>query len=255
MTPPGVLRRFLGGLGYLAKGFRTWGTSPGLMLLGLVPAAIVGLVYLAGVVLLLLDVGAIVGWATAFADAWVQPWRDLVRIAAGLAIVLLAIMLLINSFTAVTLAVGDPFYERIWRATERRLGDPVDDTRGFWKGVRQGLGTGIRLLASTALIALLVLASGLIPLVGPALAFTLGALFGGWFLALELSGFAFDARGLGLRDRRRMLGASRASTLGFGVATYLLFLVPLGAVIAMPAAVAGATMMARDAIERDRRLS
>ena len=251
MKPRGIVRRFFSGVGYLAKGFRTWGTSPGLMVLGMIPAVIVGLVYVTGIVLLLLNVENIVGWATAFADDWVEPWRGLFRILSGIALILLAVMVLVNTFTALTLAVGDPFYERIWNATEKRLGGAVEDTRGFWKGVRQGIGTGIRLLLSNALIALLVLASGFIPLVGPAIAFTLGAFFGGWFLALELSGFSFDARGLTLRDRRRMLGASRASTLGFGVATYLLFLVPLGAVFAMPAAVAGATIMARDAIERD----
>jgi CysZ protein len=76
----------------------------------------------------------------------------------------------------------------------------------------------------------------------------LGALFGGWFLALELTGFAFDARGLSLGEQRRMLRRSRSTTLGFGVVTYLLFLIPLVAVIAMPAAVAGATMLARNAL-------
>jgi CysZ protein len=45
-----------------------------------------------------------------------------------------------------------------------------------------------------------------------------------------------------------MLRASRASVLGFGLASYLLFLVPFAAVVVMPAAVAGATMLARDAV-------
>jgi hypothetical protein len=44
------------------------------------------------------------------------------------------------------------------------------------------------------------------------------------------------------------LGARRARTLGFGVATYLLFLVPFLAIVVMPAAVAGATLLSRDAI-------
>jgi CysZ protein len=33
--------------------------------------------------------------------------------------------------------------------------------------------------------------------------------------------------------------------LGFGVTCYLLFLIPLAAVVAMPSAVAGATLLAR----------
>ena len=41
----------------------------------------------------------------------------------------------------------------------------------------------------------------------------------------------------------------RARVLGFGVATQLCFLVPLGAVATMPAAVAGSTLLARSLLE------
>jgi CysZ protein len=37
--------------------------------------------------------------------------------------------------------------------------------------------------------------------------------------------------------------------VGFGAATYLIFLVPFAVVIAMPAAVAGAAMLSRDTID------
>jgi len=101
-------------------------------------------------------------------------------------------------------------------------------------------------------VSILLFALGLIPVVGQILAPVLGAFLGGWFLTLELTGYAFDARGLRLRDRRRLLGARRSRTLGFGVATYLLFLVPFAVVFVMPAAVAGATLLARDAVPSER---
>ena len=41
----------------------------------------------------------------------------------------------------------------------------------------------------------------------------------------------------------------RARVLGFGVATQVTFLVPLGAVATMPAAVAGATLLARSMLD------
>jgi CysZ protein len=89
---------------------------------------------------------------------------------------------------------------------------------------------------------------GFLPLVGQTIVPVAAAFFGGWMLTVELTSRAFDWRGIPLRERRRMLGANRAGALGFGLATYLVFLVPLGAVVAMPAALAGATMLARSVL-------
>ena len=77
------------------------------------------------------------------------------------------------------------------------------------------------------------------------LAAVLGALVGGWLLTLELTGLAFDARGLSFRDRRAALRSRRPLALGFGAATYLLFLIPLGAVAVMPAAIAGSVLLTK----------
>lgn len=243
------VRGFLGGVALLGRGFGTWATSPRLMLLGAIPALIVGLVYAALVVALLVNIAAITAWATPFADDWAPVWQVTVRVVAGAAILAFSTLILVFTYAAVTLAVGDPFYERISRAVESRLGDPPPESHEpLWPSVARGAGNGIRLFLLTALTAILLLAVGLIPVVGQIAAPVLGALFGGWFLALELTGFAFDARGLSLGERRRMLRRSRSTTLGFGVVTYLLFLIPLVTVVAMPAAVAGATMLARDAL-------
>jgi CysZ protein len=155
----------------------------------------------------------------------------------------------VYTYTAVTLTVGDPFYERIWRHVERQLGDPpVEPELGFWRGVGRGLGDFLRLFIPTVLIGLLIFVLGFIPLVGGAVAVVLGALVGGWFLAVETTGRSFDVRGYSQRDRRRMLRARRPLALGFGVASYVLFLVPGLTVFAMPAAVAGATRLSREVL-------
>jgi CysZ protein len=39
--------------------------------------------------------------------------------------------------------------------------------------------------------------------------------------------------------------------VGFGACVFLVFLIPLGAVFIMPAAVAGGTLLAREALETD----
>jgi CysZ protein len=243
----GVIRNFFAGVGFLGKGFRAYATSPRLMWLGVLPALIVGIAFASAIVLLAVNLDAIVGLVTLFARG--SELEPLVRIVAGLAIVAVSVIVLVYTYAATTLAVGDIFYERIWKAIESQLGDaPAEDRQGVWLALARGIGNGLRLLLLTVLASLLLFVLGLIPVVGQTLVPVLGAFVGGWFLTLELTGYAFDARGLRLRDRRRLLGARRSRTLGFGVATYLLFLVPFAALIVMPAAVAGATLLARDAL-------
>lgn len=87
---------------------------------------------------------------------------------------------------------------------------------------------------------------GLIPVVGSTVAAVLGFLLTARLLARELTSRAFEAHGLPLAARRQLLSSRRWRVLGFGVATQACFLVPLGAIAVMPAAVAGATMLARE---------
>jgi CysZ protein len=232
-------------MAYLGRGLRLWITSPRLMVLGAIPALFVGAVYAMGIVLVTFNLDAIAGRTTPFAAGWTEPWRTDIRILVSVALVGAMLLFAVFTFAAVTLTVGDPFYERIWRATEKSFGaEPSDADIPWWRSVLGAL----RLFAITALMGILLFVAGLIPVVGQTIVPVLGAFVGGWFLALELSGFAFESRGIDLRERRRMLAARRSRTLGFGVLTYLLFLVPLAAIVIMPAAVAGATLLARDAL-------
>ncbi|WP_199738536.1 EI24 domain-containing protein [Frigoribacterium sp. PhB24] len=242
-----VIGELFGGVGLLGQGLRLWATSPRLMLLGAVPALVVGAVFVAALVGVGLAADDVARAVTPFADDWPEWSRGLVRLGGGLAVAALAVLLAVVAFTAVTLLVGDPFYERIWRRVEQRAGDaPADLDRGFWRGLARSAGDSLRLLLATAGVGVLLFVGGFVPVLGQTVVPVLGALTGGWFLTVELTGYAFDARGRSLADRRRGLAVNRARTLGLGTATYLLFFVPLGAVLVMPAAVAAATLLARE---------
>jgi len=238
-------REFFTGVGLLFRGFATWRTAPGLMLLGLVPAVIVAAAFTAGIVILALNLEAIAAAATPFADGWDPAWSRLVRLGVALAILIAAVLLLTLTFTTVTLIVGQPFYELIWRHAESRFGAVPDDAPGFWRSVGLGIVGGLRMLVPTVLVGIGLFALGLVPVVGAVLAAVLGAFVGGWLLARELTGLAFDARGLSYRQRVTALRSRRALVTGYGAAAYLLFLVPLGAVVVMPAAVAASVLVTR----------
>lgn len=235
------------GPSYLVRGLGTWRRRPGLMLLGMVPALLVLLAVLAALVALLLHVGDLVAWATPFADDWSGGLRDLLRLGLAVLVVLGFVVVSSLTFTAITLTVGDPFYEKIWAETERMLGGEVPDQGpGLWKSVKDGAalaGTGL-------LLGLGVFVLGLLPVVGAVVGLVLGVTVSGRLLAGELLSRPLEARGMDRVARAEVLRRDRAAVLGFGVATQLCFLVPLGGVVVMPAAVAGATMLARDLLER-----
>lgn len=241
------MREFFTGVRILGRGFGMWRTHPRLLALGLIPAAIAFALLAAALVPLALSLGSVTDWMTPFADGWGSPWQGLLRVGLGIVIFIAAVALAGAVFTALTLTIGDPFYQRIWRGVERSLGgpEPTGDT-GFWTTI----GEGIRLVVLGILIALLTLAIGFIPLVGGVLATITGVLLSGRLLARELTARAFDARGFTTYSRSELLGAGRARVIGFGVATQLCFLVPLGAIVAMPAAVAGSTILARGLSDR-----
>ncbi|MFE6736325.1 EI24 domain-containing protein [Microbacterium sp. NPDC057650] len=242
-----MIREFAAGFGTLLRGFGMWRTHPKLLALGLIPAALAFLVLAALLIPFGLSLGGITSWMTPFADGWDAGWQIALRTALGIVLFVAAAILAGLVFTALALTIGDPFYQRIWRGIEQSLGgeEPTGET-GFWTTV----GEGVRLVALGILVALLTLVIGLIPVVGGVIASITGVVLSGRLLARELTARAFDARGLDAATRSRLLGASRARVLGFGVATQLCFMIPLGAIITMPAAVAGSTMLARALTDR-----
>lgn len=238
------------GPAYLARGLGMWRRRPELMLLGVLPALLVLVVVAAALVGLLVHVDGLVAWATPFADDWASGLRALLRLGLAVVVVLAFVVLAVVTFTALTLTVGDPFYERIWAETERMLGGEVPgEGPGFLRSATDGLvlaATGLALGAGVLLL-------GLLPLVGAVLGVVLGVVVSGRLLAAELLSRPLEARGLDRAGRAEVLRRDRSAVLGFGVVTQLCFLVPLGGIAVMPAAVVGATMLARDLLDRDPR--
>jgi CysZ protein len=234
---------FAGGVGHLARGFGMWRRRPALMLLGMVPALIVFLLLLGAFLLLLWKIDDLVDWATPFADDWAATARTVLRVGLMLAVLTAALFLSAAVFVALTLAVGDPFYERIWRATEGMLGGPVPD-RSI--GVLRSVGDSAAFAGVSLVCGAGVLLVGFLPVVGPFLGVAVGLVVSGRLLASELVARPLEARGLDRAARRELLRRNRAGMLGFGVATQACFLIPLGAILVMPAAVVGATSLSRD---------
>ncbi|MFJ6578300.1 EI24 domain-containing protein [Streptomyces sp. NPDC091368] len=215
-----------------------FGLLPGLVTLVLYAAALVGLGYGAD------DLAA---WATPFADDWTSPWLGILRGTLTALVLAFGLFLAVITFTAVTLLVGQPFYESLSEEVDRSQGGEVPESglplwRELWISARDSL----RVLLRVALYGILLFACGFLPVVGQTVVPAIGFCVSGFFLTEELTAVALQRRGVELKERLGLLRGHRLAVLGFGVPLTLAFLVPFVAVFLMPGAVAGATLMARD---------
>jgi CysZ protein len=247
---PGVRKRptrdFFTGVSFLLRGVGMYARSPGIMLLGLLPALISGVLLVGSFVALAYYIDDVATLITPYAGSWNATVAQLVRALISIAIVLAWVLLSVLFYTAITLLIGQPFYEAISKNVEDKLGGVPDEVNvSFWKTLPRNIVDSVRLIVLGVFVGALLFGLGLIPAFGQTVVPVLAVLFGGWILTLELTGVPFERRGLRIRDRRRMLRGRRSMALGFGGATFVCFLIPLGAVLLMPAAVAGATLLSR----------
>jgi CysZ protein len=220
--------------------------TPGVRLLGILPVILAALLVLVLLGLLVAYLDELTDAVTPFADRWDESSRTLIRVGAGLALLLGSTAVLVVSFTVITQIIGQPFYERISDRVERQLGGPPGGADApWWRTFPRASLESALLLALTLACTTPLLVLGLFPVVGQSVVPVLQALVAGFFLAVELLAIPLERRGLHLAGRLRFVWRHRAQTLGFGVTAFLLFLVPLMNIVAMPGAVVGATLLVR----------
>ena len=244
---PGRVTDFFAGVRYFARGLGWVARRPRQWLVGLVPALIVLVAYIIGLMFLGIHDADLAKVVSPFADHWSSGLRDVTRVLIAVLTFGAALMLAIVTFTGVTLIVGEPFYESISGRVEESAGGLPPETRTpLRRQLVRGVGDAAIVGALTGLFAVFFFCLGFIPAVGQTVVPVIAACVSGYFLTLELTSIALERRGLRRRARFAVLRRNRALSVGFGVAVFVVFLIPLGAVLAMPGAVAGGTLLARD---------
>ncbi|GAB3741260.1 EI24 domain-containing protein [Microlunatus parietis] len=251
-----MISEVLTGAGLLGRGAKIILKRPKLFLLGALPAVITSVIFLILLIVLLFRVDEIVLWLSPFADGWDAGWAMTVRILMGVALIAGSILLMVISFSALTLALGAPLYDQISEAVDASEGDappPREEPLGtqIGRAVRQA----IALILVSLVGAIVLFAIGLVPVVGNVVGAVLSALFGGWMLATELIGSACERRGIiTLAGRRAAMRTARAKVFGLGVPTFLLLSVPLVAIVVFPIATAAGTLLARELLPAEEKL-
>jgi CysZ protein len=235
------MRSLLGGVGYLLRGIRTFAQTPSFWPLGLLPVLIALVVVGGALTLLAVNLDAVAAALTPMADDWATSARDSTRFAVGVAVLAGAVFLAVLCFATLTNLIGQPFFEALSERIERGLGEAPPPTPPWWRTLPRATAESLLLLAVGLAAGVALLALNLVPVVGQ----VVGAMVWGYLLAVELLAIPLQRRGLYLRDRLRVLWRHRLLVTGFGVAAFLLFLVPLMNVLAMPGAIVGGTMLAR----------
>ncbi len=238
---------FFAGVGYFTRGIAWAARRPRQWLFGLIPAVIVLVVYIAGLTFLGVYDADLARTLTPFADHWSSGLRDVTRVLVGILVLGAAAMIAIVTFVGVTLVVGAPFYESIaGRVEESEGGLPPEAAVPLIKQLVHGIGDAVIVGLMTTLFALLFFALGFVPAVGQTVVPVLGACVSGYFLTFEMTSMAFERRGVRRKERFALMKRSRALSVGFGVTVFVVFLIPFGAVLAMPGAVAGGTLLMRE---------
>ncbi|MFF1447252.1 EI24 domain-containing protein [Streptomyces sp. NPDC058274] len=237
------------GFGYLMQGQR-WVVRHGKQYgFGLLPGLITLVLYAAALVALALYGQDFTAWATPFADHWTSPWQGLFRGLLTVVLFALALLLSVVTFTAVTLLVGQPFYESLSEKVDRDVspdGTAPESGLPLWRELWISARDSLRVLVRAALWGVLLFALGFVPVAGQTAVPVIGFFVTGFFLTEELTAVALQRRRVELRDRLTLLRSRKTLVWGFGTPLAVAFLVPFVAVFLMPGAVAGATLMARD---------
>ncbi|MFW6598671.1 EI24 domain-containing protein [Propionibacteriaceae bacterium Y2011] len=239
-----MISQVLSGFGHLTRGLSLVLTRPRLFVLGMVPPFVVSLLMGAGLLVLIFNLGDLTLLATGYADGTL---REVLRVAIGIVIMVMGMLLMVITYSSITLTVGAPVYDKISELVERECGgvaDPVEEKlgRSMLRAVRQS----VTVLAISVGLAIPLFLIGFIPAIGGIISGIGSALVGGTMIVLELTGGTFDRRGrTSLREKYALTSARRLQTLGFGIPVFWLFSLPLVSVVAFPAAIAGATLLAR----------
>jgi CysZ protein len=230
LTP---LVRFLAGVSYIPGGaaFLVRNTA-------LWPVAISPLIIAAGLLLMGLFAGAF--WA-----AWVQQslFGESLRTVPVWFAFIVFVGLWAGSLAAgailalaVAFALLGPLFEKLSQKVEEISGETVRGSKGLRWEIVQSLKTAAYFALSAPVAVIL----GLIPFLGPPLALA----FTGHRVAFENTDAVLLRRGMAFRERQGFHRRFRPETLGFGVASVLLF--PLLNVFAVPIFVVAATRLVND---------
>lgn len=214
--------------------------QPGLRLFLLVPL-VLNILLFAGLITWAKSMFS--GWMAAML-AWLPEWLAFLEWFFWLVYAVIIIMIIFYGFVAVANFLGAPFYGYLAEKTEQRLTGKHLNADFSWRELmalvprtlKREIQKLIYYLPRIALLFLLGMIPGLNALVA-----LFWIVFSAWMMAIQYLDYPADNHQLGFKDMLEYLRAHRFSALGFGMMVFAATLIPLINLLALPAAVCGAT--------------
>ncbi|WP_277052123.1 sulfate transporter CysZ [Zestomonas thermotolerans] len=230
----------LSGPQYLREGLKLV-LSPGLRLFVLLPLTVNVLLFAA---LIGLAVRSFGGWVDQLIPT-LPDWLGFLNYILWPLFVVLVLLMVFFTFTMLANIIAAPFNgflaEKVEVVVRGEDNFPPFSWAELFAMVPRTIGRELRKLLYFAPRALALFVLSLIPGLN-LIATPLWLLFGVWMMAVQYIDYPADNNKLGWNEMLAWLRERRWACLGFGGITYLALLVPLLNLLAMPAAVAGATL-------------
>ncbi|MEE8364925.1 MAG: sulfate transporter CysZ [Gammaproteobacteria bacterium] len=226
------------GITYFARGFKLIG-KPEIRAYVLMPI-LINFVLFGGLIWLgYAQFSPLVDWMMSF----IPGFLDFLRWIIWFLITILSAIIVFFTFTPIANIVAAPFNALMSEKIETLLtGNTMDSYTPFLQLALSSVRSQLGKLLYILLWSVALLLFSLIPLLNFA-APILWVIFGSWLLSLEYLDYPMGNHELEFPQQKRVLGARKGLALGFGGATLVLTSIPLLNFIVMPVAVAGATAL------------
>jgi CysZ protein len=160
----GVVGEVLRGAGLLSRGFTVIARRPRLFGLGVLPPLVTSTLFVIILVVLITHIDQLTTALTPWAGGWGEGLATAVRVLVGVGILGGAVLLMVVSFTTLTLALGSPLYDKLSEAVEREFGPVPEYEEPVSQGAVRALRQSAALIAVSLGGAILLFGVGLVPL-------------------------------------------------------------------------------------------
>ena len=239
-----MLNDFCKGFGYVFNGVKIFYSMPGLWRYSIFPLGIIFLLYV-------LAIGGAVTVAVKIAggSAWIENLSPVWKCSLVGGIILLFLVLLILLLKPLYEMTAGMFFDRLAEQFDF-LHYGTKTEKLSWKiSLQQGADCAVYGIFSLLWFLFLFFAGLLLPVVGTAvLFFVMGYRYGVSCLFCTTNG-----RGITVRECCALAGKRRWLILGYGIASYLLLLIPFGAIFSLPGIIVGGTLLFHGELEEDRK--